>query len=369
MKHRSLLIVTVVAMSVTPADAPSQAQPAEIGVSASVSPLALEEPGGTVTYSVRITNTLPGLGISITSVEDKRIGDLDDEGGIGCFDAPMNMAPGDFASCRYTAEITGAGGTAYSNLIVASGYDESGRPVLGSAEPRVELLPRLIDLVVVKDATSPTPLNGVVVYTLTVTNKGPNTAVDVHVADPAPAGIAYLRASPAQGTCSVSPSFVTCALGSLAARQSLTTEIAARATEVGLHTNTATVTGGGGRETSPADNVDDAVTVVPQPLLPPAPPPCLQLTVAPRQLRADGKTDRITVKVTAAGRRVAGVRVLVRGAGVRKTRRTDRAGIAVLVVNPGKAGLLTVSARDARRRACGVKLIGVVGVFLPPPAS
>jgi len=61
----------------------------------------------------------------------------------------------------------------------------------------------LIDLVIVKDATSPTPLNGIVHYTLTVTNKGPDTATNVQLADPAPAGITYLTANPSQGSCSV----------------------------------------------------------------------------------------------------------------------------------------------------------------------
>jgi uncharacterized repeat protein (TIGR01451 family) len=279
------------------------------------------------------------------------------------------MAPGQFASCQYTSQITGTGGTAYSNLVTASGHDENGRLVSGSDEPRVEIIARLIDLVIVKDASSPTPLNGVVTYRLRVTNKGPDTATNVQLADPAPAGITYLTANPSQGTCDLSPSLITCGPGSIAAGQTVTMSTTARGTAVGSHTNTATVTGGGGRETNPADNVDSATTVVPQPLLAPEPSrpeACLKLTVAPKVMKADGKIDRVVVKVTAGGKRVAGVRVLVTGVGVRKTARSNRKGIAVLFVNPQKAGLLTVSTFKSKRPSCGTKRIGVVAVFLPP---
>lgn len=359
-------------MFVATAVGPSQAQaPVDILISASVEPVALKEPGGQLTYSVRIVNTLD-RDVSITSVEDNKTGDLDDEDGIGCFDAPMNMAPGEFASCRYTTEVMGRGGTVYSNLVTASGHDENGRPVFGSAEPRVEFIPRLIDLVIVKGASSPTPLNGIVDYALTVTNKGPDTATNVYVADPAPVAITYVTASPSQGSCNVSPSLITCVLGQIAAAQTVAISIMARATKVGSHTNVATVTGSGGRETNPADNVDDARTVVPQPLMPPDPPKrkgCLELTVAPKMLKADGKIDRIVVKVTAGGKRVSGARVRVTGPGVRKSARTNHVGIAMLFVNPRKAGLLTVSTFKTKRPACGPKRIGVVGVFLPPPPS
>jgi hypothetical protein len=84
-------------------------------------------------------------------------------------------------------------------------------------------------------------------------------------------------------------------------------------------------------------------------------------------LKADGKVDRIVVKVAAGGKRVPGARVLVTGAGVRRTARSNREGIAVLLINPRKAGLLTVSTLETKRPVCGVKRIGVVGVFLPPP--
>jgi uncharacterized repeat protein (TIGR01451 family) len=256
--------------------------------------------------------------------------------------------------------------------VTATGHDESGHALSASDDARVDITERLIDLVVVKEASSPTPLNGIVNYSLTVTNKGPDTATNVQLADPAPAGITYLTANPSQGTCNLSPALITCSLGSIAAGQTVTIAITGRATTVGSHTNTATVTGGGGRETNPADNVDSAVTLVPAPLKPPTVKPgpepqvCLSLTVSPKMIKADGKPDKVTAKVTAGSKRVKGAKVVVNGAGVKKSAKTNGKGVAVLRINPRKPGLITVTVVETNQKLCGPKRIGVVGVFLPP---
>jgi uncharacterized repeat protein (TIGR01451 family) len=345
-----------------------------IDVQKSASPTSLKEPGGLVTFSVTIKNTSV-VNVAVQEVFDDKFGDLDDEGGNGCFDAPVNLLPMESVNCTFQREITGAGGTSHVNTVVARGLDAFGNPVSDSDDARVDITPRLIDLVIVKEASSPTPLNGIVNYSLTVTNRGPDTATDVQVADPAPAGITYLSATPSQGTCNLGPALVTCSLGTIAPGQTVTIAIRARATAVGSHTNTATVTGSGGRETNPADNADSAVTVVPAPPKPkpptpkPKPPvsePCIALTVSPRMIKADGKPDRITVRVTAGKKRMKGVKVTIRGAGVDRTGTSNANGLVVLRINPRKAGIITVAARETNRKLCGPRRIGVVGVFLPP---
>jgi uncharacterized repeat protein (TIGR01451 family) len=253
--------------------------------------------------------------------------------------------------------------------------------VSDSDDATVTFTERLIDLVIVKDATSPTPLNGTVTYTMTVTNKGPDTATNVQLADPAPAGITYLSVTPGAPTCTVAASLLTCSLGTLAVGESREVTLTARATLVGQHTNTATVTGSGGRETNPADNVDTAVTVVPQPVQPPTPKPtrkpkpkpkpaqqvCLTLTVTPRMVTADGRPDTLKVRVTAGQKRVKGTKVRVFGAGVKKTSRSKANGMATVVINPRRPGLITITAVETKQRqVCGPKRIGAVGVFLPP---
>ena len=257
-----------------------------IDVQKSADPTTIEEPGGPVTFSVTVTN-VSNAKVALENVVDNVFGDLDDSGGNGCFDVPVNLGPGEKVNCTFVRTVTGPGGTVHVNTVLAEGHDEFGNAVSDTDDARVEITPRLIDLVIVKEATSPTPLNGIVNYTMTVTNKGPNDATNVQVADPAPAGILYLTASPTQGTCSVAPSLITCSLGTVKKGQTVVIRVTARATTVGTHTNTATVTGGGGRETNPADNVDSAVTVVPAPLKPPVAKP--QAAAAARVLpHADG---------------------------------------------------------------------------------
>jgi len=347
----------------------------EIDVQKSASPTSLKEPGGPVTFSVTIKN-VSVVNVAIEEVVDDKFGDLDDEGGNGCFDVPINLMPMESVNCTFQREITGPGGTSHVNTVAASGHDAFGNFVFDSDDARVDITPRLIDLVIVKEASSPTPLNGIVNYLLSVTNRGPDTATNVQVADPAPAGIVYLTATPSQGTCNLGPALVTCSLGTIAPGQTVTIAITARATAVGSHTNTATVTGSGGRETNPVDNSDSAVTVVPAPPTtqppptpkpkPPVSEPCIALTVSPRMMKADGKPDRITVRVTAGKKRMKGVRITVRGVGVERTGTSNGKGLVVLRINPRRAGIITIAARETNRKRCGPKRIGVVGVFLPP---
>ena len=342
-----------------------------ISVSKSADPTSLKEPGGPVTFSVRITNTSADVAVTIQNVVDDKFGNLTDEGGNGCFDVPITLQPGQFASCQFSAQVTGPGGSDHVDTVTASGTDANGHPVSGQASATVHITPRLIDLVLTKQATSPTALNGIVHYALTVLNKGPDTATNVQLADPAPAGITYLTASPSQGTCTVAPALVTCSLGSIAAGQTVTIAITARATTVGSHTNTATVTGSGGAETNPADNTASATTIVPAPLTPPVKPPkphplpCLALTVSPNMVKADGKPDTVVAKVTRGGKVVVGAKVVVQGAGVHRSGRTNAKGIVLIRINPKQAGLITITTPETQH-SCGPRRIGVVGVFLPP---
>jgi hypothetical protein len=111
---------------------------------------------------------------------------------------------------------------------------------------------------------------------------------------------------------------------------------------------------------------------VPAPFVPPSRPTpkpapvCLTLTVSPKMIKADGRPDRVSVKVTAGKKRVKGTKVSIFGAGVRKTGRSNRNGMAFIKINPRKAGLITITAVETNQKVCGPKRIGVVGVFLPP---
>ena len=83
-------------------------------------------------------------------------------------------------------------------------------------------------------------------------------------------------------------------------------------------------------------------------------------------IKADGKPDKVSVRVTAGSKRMQGVKVVVSGAGVRKSASSNAKGMAVLRINPRKAGIITITALERNQKVCGPKRIGVVGVFLPP---
>jgi hypothetical protein len=107
-------------------------------------------------------------------------------------------------------------------------------------------------------------------------------------------------------------------------------------------------------------------TPKPKPKPKPQPQPCLNLIVSPKMIKADGNADRVVVTVTSGKQRVSGVKVLITGTDVRMTGRSNGRGVAVLRINPKKAGIVTITALETNRKVCGVKRVGVLGVFLPP---
>ena len=341
-------------------------------VSKSADPTTIKEPGGPVTFSVTITNTSADVDVTVDNVVDDKFGDLDDSGGNGCFDVPINLAPGEKVNCTFQKTISGTGGTSHVNVVTVTGHDENGHTLTASRRrpgghhaaahrPRHRQGRELADAAqrhrqLLADGDEQGPGHG---DERAARRPG---ARGHHVPDGEPvAG----HVQPELGADHLQPR-------EHRSGQTVTIAITGRATVVGSHTNTATVTGSGGRETNPADNVDSAVTIVPAPLKPPTAKPepkpavCLTLTVTPKMLKADGKPDKVTTKVTAAAKRVKGAKVAIAGAGIKKTGLTNGKGVAVLRVNPKKPGIITITVVESNQKLCGPKRIGVVGVFLPP---
>ncbi|WP_435015743.1 hypothetical protein TA3x_003294 [Tundrisphaera sp. TA3] len=81
------------------------------------------------------------------------------------------------------------------------------------------------------------------VYTITVTNFGPNAATDVTVNDFVPANQQYVDASSSQGTSSFANGIVTTRLGTLQVGATATVTVLLRLTQAGTATNVVTVNG------------------------------------------------------------------------------------------------------------------------------
>jgi len=91
-----------------------------------------------------------------------------------------------------------------------------------------------------------------------------------------------------------------------------------------------------------------------KPAKPKAPAVCVQLGISTHMVKADGKRDRLVVKV---GSR-EGAKVWIRGAGVSQSARTNAQGIAVFTFNAQRIGIITIKAQGA----CNNARVGVVDV-------
>jgi uncharacterized repeat protein (TIGR01451 family) len=117
-------------------------------------------------------------------------------------------------------------------------------------------------------ATAGSPLT----YTLTVLNNGPDTAQDVSLSDPLPAGVTFVSANASQGSCAGTAT-VTCQLGTLADGAPATVTIGVTPSNGGALTNTATVTASTS-DPDQSNNTATAQTAVN------APPPNADLSLA-----------------------------------------------------------------------------------------
>ncbi|HEY1859584.1 MAG TPA: DUF11 domain-containing protein, partial [Gemmataceae bacterium] len=105
-------------------------------------------------------------------------------------------------------------------------------------------IPQQADLAIAKTVNPATALTGTIItYTYIVHNNGPDTAVNVIVTDPLPAGITFVSAvSPSQG--SFDPATRTWTVGNLANGTTATLQIVAQVTLPGSITNTAQAAAG-----------------------------------------------------------------------------------------------------------------------------
>ncbi len=313
-----------------------------ISVTKTPSPSVLQEPGGNVTYTIVVTNASAVDPIRITSLVDDKFGDLSAECGIP--GAKWNLAPLASAPCVITRSVTGSTSSPHTNTVTATGQDEGGNGAQAQASATVTFtaapppppaLP-LIDLAVTKvDKPDPAKLNGQITYTMLVTNNGPDTATGVTVADPLPAGTSFVSVSTTQGTCSFGGGLIQCSLGSIPKGGSVTITLVVKALRPGLLTNEVTVVGKE-PESNTANNRATTTTLVTTPLVPPKPKPkpvCSSVTAGPKSLRV-GKRSTITATVKNRGKAVKGAKVLVRGAGIAKSGRTNARGKAHIRVRP-----------------------------------
>ena len=111
--------------------------PSSIDVTKTPDPAVVNEPGGTVTYTVHVTNTSSVDSVTLTAAgfEDKvkkngaadtgdinAIGDLSCEGGF-----PVHLAPGAGVNCTFSLPVSGVPTDKINDRITVTGTDDDGQ--------------------------------------------------------------------------------------------------------------------------------------------------------------------------------------------------------------------------------------------------
>jgi uncharacterized repeat protein (TIGR01451 family) len=197
-----------------------------------------------------------------------------------------------------------------------------------------------------------------ITWTMVVTNNGPLADTNVTVGDPMPAGNTYVSSQTTKGSCT-GGAILSCSLGTLQVGESVTITLVTHPTNTGEQTNTATVVGDL-TETSLTNNTATATVLVNGPAV----LPCTAVVVKPKQIYAGRKTT-MHIKVSILNKGVRGVRVRIKGFGLRLTTKASNAkGKITQVIHPKKTGIITF--RPVASKSCKVPEVGVTGVFTPP---
>lgn len=118
------------------------------------------------------------------------------------------------------------------------------------------------DLSITKTGTPGVQPGGLIQYTITVANAGPQQATDVIVTDVLPAGTTFVAATPSQGNCTGTTT-ITCDLNTILAGGNATIQLMVTAPMAeGTVNNTATVTNTPETDPTPANNAGTTGTAV-----------------------------------------------------------------------------------------------------------
>ena len=149
-------------------------EPPSILVTKNVSPEELEEPGGAVVYTIRVTNTSQGTDpVTLTSLVDTVYGDLNGQG--SCATGGV-IASGATYECTLNESHTGVAGDTFANTVTAQAQDDEGETAQDSDDALVTILAEPLDpeLTIEKTGTpgQVTEPGGDVTYGIRVVNTG-----------------------------------------------------------------------------------------------------------------------------------------------------------------------------------------------------
>ncbi len=215
-----------------------------------------------VTYTITVTNNGPdgATGVNVTDLLPTGLTYISDNAG-GAYNSTTgvwtvgNLASGASQVIEVVARVTDTAPVTNTATVASTSFDTN----LSNNTANVVVDVPEADLVITKTVDDATPdLNGVVRFTVSVTNNGPNTAAGVVVSDALPAGLTLVSSNPSVGT--YSGGFWT--VGNLASGATETLAIDARVTTASAVTNVA-IGASSTFEANPGDESADAQVDVP----------------------------------------------------------------------------------------------------------
>ncbi|HEV3362578.1 MAG TPA: LPXTG cell wall anchor domain-containing protein [Acidimicrobiia bacterium] len=147
----------------------------EIVVDKLASPGQIPEPGGTVNFTVTVTNPGTAEALTLSSLNDDVYGNLN---GKGDCQVPQTIATGGFYTCTFPGDVKGDAGSTHSDTVTAVATDDDGSEVSDAARATVTVIDVKPTVLVAKSA-APSTLRepgGTATFTVTVTN--PANAVE-----------------------------------------------------------------------------------------------------------------------------------------------------------------------------------------------
>jgi uncharacterized repeat protein (TIGR01451 family) len=206
--------------------------------------------GGTLTYTITITNSGPSPATSVSLTDTLPEGATLDgaptvsDGGtcsntvneVSC--ELINLAEGATATVTIAVKAPGAGPLV--NIAAATALELDPDLADNQTTTTVAVTP-VADVSVTAAGSAPVVNSGSeLTYSLVVRNDGPSAATNVTVVNTLPAGVALLGLTPSQGTCSITGTEVTCPLGTLASTATATVLIRVQAVTPGAITDAVT---------------------------------------------------------------------------------------------------------------------------------
>ena len=227
--------------------------------------------GGALTYTVSVTNngpstssgvivtnTLP-LSVIVNSVTPSQGSTINGNIVVCSFGTLTN---GGRASATINGTPTAQGSIVATAVVKANQAD----PITGNntATATTTVGPTAELSITMIDTPDPVVVRSNWAYVITVTNNGPNTASGIVVNQTLPANIIVVSSNTTQGTISLAASSLTANLGTLTNGRSATVTVVVNATNSGLYSSTATVTGSQGDPNTGNNSASASTTVAPR---------------------------------------------------------------------------------------------------------